>query len=87
MKNYLLKTMEDIAVGILESRACYVIFSKTQYKIWGSILQQKKQSFPFYRHFISNIFFKKSRGKKRLNNLVKLFVYNQLVKTCSNFEQ
>ena len=57
VKNYLLKIMEDVAVGILQ----------TQFNFWGRILQQKKQQFSFYRHFIFNVF-KKILQKELLNN-------------------
>ena len=60
MKNYSLKVMNDVAIGILKSGTCSVLFNKT------TILQQKKLYVPFYRRFVCNIFFKKILKKKTL---------------------
>ena len=39
VKNYLLKIMEDVALGILESRV--KLFLVNKFYFWGGILQQK----------------------------------------------
>ena len=52
VKNHLLKIMKNVAVGILESRACYFL---SQLDFCRGILQQKKQHF-FYGRFVFNNF-------------------------------
>ena len=39
-------------VAILESRACLVIFSKTQFEFWERILQQKNYIFPLWTYYL-----------------------------------